>query len=208
MESYSLRSLKEVQQLTQEYASYSQSKGGLGHVLGGVVGLAIYLLNGLVGPGLLTAILTIALTLSWLFGKEILRRLLYRKFGQAQEIWTAEARKWHRGTIIFIILIFAIVGIVYIWLSRMSKPSDWLYMLFVVAMPLIAWRYLRTWEEFSVGIFLLCACAVTGGGGAYGLLDGPWVAGIALIMIFKGFREHSKFRALAARLQAQLMVKE
>ncbi|MBE3558212.1 MAG: hypothetical protein IMW89_03185 [Ktedonobacteraceae bacterium] len=208
MNSSALRTIDEVQQLTQEYASYSQSKNGLGNVLGGVVGLAIYLVNGLIGPGLLTALLTIGLTLTWLVGKEFIRRRFYRVFGEAQEVWTPQARRWHTGSIAFTALICVGVGVAFIWLGGLREPSGWLYLLFCAVMPWIAWRYLRTPNEFTVGIFLLCACAVTSAGGAYGLLYGSWAAFFSVLMLLKGIDEHRKFRALAIRLQAQWMVQE
>ncbi|GCE21060.1 hypothetical protein [Dictyobacter kobayashii] len=156
-----LRSIEEVQKLTQEYASYSQSKNGLGNVLGGVAGLAIVFANGVIGPGLLTAILTIGFTICWLVGKEVIRRKVYRSFGEARELWSPAARRWHRWAISFLILVVIVVWIIFIAFGGLAKPQGWLYLLFVASMPWIAWRYLRTTSEFVVGVFFLCACAVT-----------------------------------------------
>jgi hypothetical protein len=203
-----LRTIEEVQQLTQEYASYSQSKNGLGNVLGGIVGLTIVLVNGLIGPGLLTAILTIGLTICWLIGKEVIRRWLYRPFGNALEVWEPGARKWHKWSVAFVTLVAIGVWIFFIASGGIAKPQGWLYLLFVAIMPWIAWRYLRTVNEFVVGVFLLCACAVTSAGGAYGLLGWWWVGLFAVVMLYMGIIEHRKFRKLAAQLQAQRTVEE
>src|SRR5437588_7925306 len=90
----SARSIAELQQVTQEYASYSQSRGGLGNVLGGVVGLISFAALSLLG-GVVLAVLSVGLTVTWLVGKEIIRHRLYRIFGDAQEMWSASQRRGH-----------------------------------------------------------------------------------------------------------------
>jgi len=203
-----LRSIEEVQQLTQEYASYSRSRNGLGNVLGGGAGLAICLANGLFGPGMLTTIFTIGLTVVWLVGKEVMRKWLYRRFGEAQEVWPKKARRWHIGLVISLTLIIGGVCIAFIVLGGLTRPQGWLYLFFAVVMPCIAWRYLRTSAEFIVGVFLLCACAVTSVGSAYGLAFSWWAALASLLMLLSGIYEHRKFLRLVVHLQAQRVMEE
>ncbi|WP_338257233.1 hypothetical protein [Dictyobacter halimunensis] len=203
-----LRRTEEVQRLTQEYASYSQSRNGLGNVLGGVVGLIIVLLNGLVGPGFWTAVLTIGLTFGWLVGKEIIRHRVYLSLGMARELWSPRERKYHTWSVLFVALISIGVCVVFILLGGPTKPQGWLYLFFVALMPWISWRYLRTSNEFVVGVFLLCACAVTSAGGSYGLLGWWWVGLVALLMVYAGIVEHRRYGRLVAQLQAQRMVDE
>src|SRR5438445_11021691 len=109
MDDLQVRDLSAVQQLAEEYASYTVSKNGLGNVLGGSVGIAIFLVNGLLGRGLWTTVLTISLTVVWLGGKEVIRRRLYRIFGDVQESWSAKRRREH--SYIIVSLALASVGI-------------------------------------------------------------------------------------------------
>jgi hypothetical protein len=84
-----------LQRLSQGYASFSRSRGGLGNVLGGVVGLVVFGTVWLLGGTIGSAIITVGLTLVWLVGKEVIRRRLYRPIGQAREVWTGTARRTH-----------------------------------------------------------------------------------------------------------------
>jgi hypothetical protein len=214
MNTTDLRTIETVQQLTQEYASYSQSRNGWGKVLGGIAGLIICAFNVLVGPGLLTAVCTIVLTVAWLIGKEMIRKRFYQRFGEAQEVWSSSARRRQMGLVAFVSLIVIGVCVFFISLNGLSLPQGWLYVFFIVAMPWIVWRYLRSHDEFSVGVFLLCACAVTSDGGAYGPafswwggLISLWVALVSLWLLRSGFAEHRQFRLLEVQLEAQLQVR-
>lgn len=203
------QSLVEVQKVTSEYASYSQSKNGLGNLLGGVVVLIVYLLNALLGHGWLTTLLTIVLTIGWLVGKEVIRQRLYRRFGMAQERWPEKMRRSHLLSAIFTTICIAFVWGVFL-LKLYLSPWMWLFaLLSVVLTPWIGWRYLRGTNEFVVGTFLLIACIVVSAGGVFqptslegwgGTLLFPLTG---LIMIIGGFNEHRAFQKLAARLQSQ-----
>ena len=203
MDDAQLRPIREAQQLTQEYASYWQSRNGLGNVLGGVVGLVIYIANGVLGPGLLTAALTVGLTLLWLLGKELIRRWLYQPFGEVREIWAPSARRWHIaivGLLAFLVLGMLIWGLIG---GKFDDPRTWVAFLIYLATPAIAWRYLRTINEFLIGVPLLIACAYNTMGGALTFWDQPQVLLYALIMIAAGIAEHRQFQMLAAKLQAR-----
>src|SRR5438270_329130 len=90
----SARSIADLQQVTREYASFSRSRGGLGNVLGGVVGLISFAALWLLG-GIVLAALSVGLTLAWLVGKEIIRHQVYRPFGDVRELWSASQRRGH-----------------------------------------------------------------------------------------------------------------
>lgn len=198
--------LQAAQQLTAEYASYAQRRSGLGNVLGGIAGLAAYFVGLLYGPGTLTAAITIVATLAWLIGKELLRRQIYQAFGMAREPWPKPARRLQIGLTVFLALVAVGVLVGVLWNGYAANPGFWPYMLFVALTPLIAWRFLRTESEFIVGVFLLCACAVTSAGGAYDLANfgllfiAVPIAAIALIVL--GIREHRQFLVLREQLRA------
>jgi hypothetical protein len=201
-----LERLRAVNELTREYASYSQHRSGLGNVLGGVAGLLAYFVGLLHGPGLVTAAITIAATLSWLVGKEVLRRQVYQAFGSARAPWPTADRHLQLGLTAFLTAVSIWVLTMQVQLGRLSEPRYWPYILVVAVTPLIAWRFLRTQSEFIVGVFLLCASAVTSAGGAYSLADNGLlyvfvpVAAVALIVL--GLREHRQFLTLRDQLRA------
>jgi hypothetical protein len=204
MQQSQLERMRAAQELTREYASYSQQRAGLGNVLGGVAGLVVYFVGLLNGPGPLTALLTLAVTVGWLVGKELIRRRLYQAYGDARSAWPDDERQFHR-------LMTAFLGLISVWViaqqvlrGRLGDPQFWPYILLVGLTPLIAWFWLRTRGEFIVGVFLLAAAALTSAGSAYtvgnyGLLF-AFVPLVSLVMIGLGLREHRQFRALSTRL--------
>jgi hypothetical protein len=211
MESVHMRQAEQVQRLAEVYSSYSASKSGLGNVLGGIIGIAVYLINGLVGRSLWTTILTIGLTIAWLGGKEILRARLYRTFGTAQEISTLATKKLLQW--IIVISTFTALGIwILAWIAFLNPNLSIgpirlvLALALATSMPWLGWRYLRTPDEFMVGFFLLVCCAITSLGSAMvppgieGWLGTVWVPLYGLILIRRGIVEHHTFRHLARYL--------
>jgi len=201
---YSRDGIAELQQLTREYASFSRSRAGLGNVLGGVVGLVIFGVIWLFGGNRVTAAFAIVLTLLWLVGKEIMRRRLYRGFGEAQETWTGPLRRTHQLIVLILtplLLAFAVWIVAAGWLS---KPAvAWPYLIFCLATPLIMWRYLYTLNEIMIGFGLLFMCAITASGHTPALLGLAFMPAYAAAMIPLGLSEHRQFRALETRLQAR-----
>ncbi|MFO7323286.1 MAG: hypothetical protein DIU68_016270 [Chloroflexota bacterium] len=216
MDEMLLEDIHRRQQLSEAYASYSQTRGGLGKVLGGVVGLVVILAGTLLGGGVVTAGLTIGATLVWLLGKELIRARFYRPLGEVKEVWPDEKRREHLLFTGFVALISAGVAAFIIFNVGINNPGNWIYLAFVVLMPVLTWRYLRTPLEFIVGVFLLSACAVHGAGGAYSLapedfsleamskVAPAWPAFIgAVVLIGVGLREHRYFQELTSRLKAE-----
>jgi hypothetical protein len=212
MENAQLRQAEQVQRLAEEYAHYSASKNGLGNVLGGIAGIAIYLINGLLGRSLWTTILTIGITITWLGGKEILRARLYQTFGRVKAISTRYTRaflSWITGLSILAALSIWILA----WIAFLNPGLSIgpirlvLALLCAASLPWLGWRYLRTLDEFIIGFFLLICCAITSLGSAMvppgieGWLGTLWVPLYALILIRRGIIEHRAFPHLARAFQ-------
>ncbi len=199
------QSISEMQELTREYASFSQSRSGLGNVLGGVAGLASFAIMWLLGRGVATAILTVGLTFAWLVGKEVIRRQLYRPFGEARETWPASLRRGHMVSVAIISCVCAAFAVA-ILVRSLTAATPWSlalpYLIFCLITPGIAWRYLRTVNEFMVGFYLLFASAVVSAGF---VPDRLWLVAIlpwySLVLVVLGLREHRQFQDLAARLR-------
>jgi hypothetical protein len=203
----SRRSIGEIQQVTQEYASFSQSRSGLGNVLGGVAGLVAFAAMWLLGQGIVTAVLTAGATVAWLVGKEIIRTRLYRPFGDARETWPAGQRRAHLISVAIVaavLAVFAVLIVVHALLTNTSWSIVLPYLVYCAVTPWIAWRYLRTTNEFMVGLFLLLASAITSAGFVPDrLLFTAILPLYSVALIVFGLKEHRQFQALAARLRAQ-----
>jgi hypothetical protein len=98
-----------------------------------------------------------------------------------------------------------VILLIYIQDGRISKPQSWPYLFFVIIIPPVSWRFLRTPLEFIVGVSLLAACAVHSAGGAYNLLTmiytWPWLIG-AVLLIPAGIAEHRRFLDLSQQLNS------
>ncbi len=212
-----MQEIQQRQQFAEEYASFAQSRNGLGKVIGGLVGIVVILTGTLLGGGLTTAVVTIGATGVWLVAKEVLRARLYQPYGVAAEQWRAENRRTHNWAVAVVALVAAAIIAFVIWRGDLDSPTDWVYLFFVAAMPLITWRFLRTPLEFIVGVFLLAACAVHGAGGAYslvpiaalslaeiGMLLATWSPFLgAFYLVWLGIREHRDFQRLTRRMEMQ-----
>jgi hypothetical protein len=211
MDGTQMRDPSEVQRLAEEYASYSVSKSGLANVLGGIAGIVIYLLNGLLGRGIWTTVLTIALTLSWLAGKELLRTFLYRPFGKAQEKWSEGQRRGQVVLARFFILIAVMLWFMFwdgYFLGKIPLIRLVLGLAVATSTPWIAWRYLHNIDEIMVGAFLLICCALVSVGSVLGQgldawMGAAWMPLYSLVLLWRGVDEHRRFRRLARQLRAQ-----
>lgn len=202
----SRRTVGELRELSQEYASYSQSRGGLGNVLGGVAGLLIFAALWLLGPGVVMAVITVGLTMAWLVGKEVIRQRLYRPFGEAREAWPEDQRRCHLGAVGLITAALA-VFLVMIIAHSLTTGAPWSvtapYALFCLVTPWIAWRYLRTTNELVVGFYLLFSCAITSAGFTPDrLITVALLPAYAALLVIFGLREHRQFQDLAHRLRS------
>ncbi len=211
MDGTHINDLAEVERLAEEYASYSMSKGGLANVLGGIAGIVIYLLNGLLGRGIWTTVLTIALTISWLVGKELLRAFLYRPFGEAREKWSEGQRRSQMWMAVPLILAAVILWVIF-WYGYFTGivPVIRLVLGLAVAasMPWVAWRYFHNLDEMMVGAFLLMSCALVSVGSLLGegleaWTVAAWMPLYALILLLRGLDEHRRFRHLTGQLHAR-----
>jgi hypothetical protein len=155
--------LERVQQLTQDYASYSQSRNGLGKVLGGVVGLIVALANGLIGPGWLTASLTIGLTIAWLISKEVIRRHFYQRFGEARERWVNDARRMHIGQVAFVLLVAVGATLGFIALGGLALPTK-CRRVYGGRLPALCQRSNRCWRGLRANLLLMVDLDVYLGG--------------------------------------------
>jgi hypothetical protein len=192
--------LAELESVTREYARFSRSAGGLGSVLGGLLCLASYAAGGLLGTSGPVRASLIAIPFVWIVCKELIRRHYYQHLGAAAE---PESRRERNGRVVTT-AVTALISIVIAAgvLARGDRLTDAAgYLAVVVAMPVVAWLWLRTPLEFVTGIFLMCQAAVAFNGSAYPLLGVAIVFPFAAVaLIVAGVRDHLRFRAVTERI--------
>ena len=200
MQSHSIRNLQETQQLTQEYGSYSLGRNGLGDVLGGVAYLAAFLIGEVKASGIWASIVTLALLLTWLVGKEIIRLRVYQAFGLARLKRPLDKHVLRLCTVGAFALIAAGMWLLIIKQGWLPEPRSWLLLPLLTVMPWIAWNYLRTAGEVVIAIPLTISVL-----DPVVLQFGGWIEVVMLllatILIVMGMVEHIHFRKLAAQLQ-------
>ena len=196
----------ELSELTRRYARFSRSAAGLGSVLGGVLALVAYFTGALAPLAPWSRLLLASTPLVWIGAKEALRHRYYQRFGRVVERPDRSEYRWHVVLTIFIAVVSAGVTVVMVGGMVMSgwtalPLARWLgYMAFVVALPFLVWRYMRTMAEFVVGVFLVAQAALVLGGGNYELGQQIQAPVFAVVLIVFGIREHLEFRVLTRRL--------
>ena len=198
-----MRSLDDIQQFTRDYASFDRRRSGLGNVLGGAVGVAVYAASAVPAHGPLMAALAVGLTVVWLVGRELIRRRVYRCLGDAREPWPAEERRRHRIFVTILALTLTAFATFLVVAKGFSDPTIVPYLIFCAITPPLVWRYLRTQTEALVGIYLLFICAICLSGHSPALLALASLPAEAAALLALGAQEHRQFRALIARLDAR-----
>lgn len=189
--------------LTERYARYSRSAGGLSSVFGGILVLGVFLV-GAFAP--LTSGMRWALAsapLFWLLGKELLRALYYQRHGGVGEHISPQLQRKHRWMVLYLFAISALVVTGVLWLKRDTGLQGPMlgYLLLVVALPVVAMRWFWSESDFLVGVLLFCQAAVVFAGGHYG---GAWIAFAGLgasIAVVNGIREHREFLQIREQLR-------
>jgi hypothetical protein len=202
--------LTAVQKLTHEYAKFSRDAVGLGHVFGGVL---VFLLVSLVGRDSLSPWEGVLLGITpfiWIITKEWLHRSYYQFSGRV----TQPAKRWHDLILGILAGLIAALTVAILLAHRLAQAFSWNLALkttvcvaILLAMPYLAWRYLRAPYEFVTGVFLLALSAFLLSGD---LRIAARVAGtlgivaeiVALVMILAGFAEHMKFLKLRRKMRA------
>jgi hypothetical protein len=192
--------LAELEAVTREYARFSRSAGGLGSVLGGLLGLGSYAAGGLLGTSGPVRAALIAIPFVWIVCKELMRRHYYQHLGAAAEQETRRGRNGRVVTTAVTALVSVTVAAPV--LARGDRVMDAAgYLAVVVAMPVVAWLWLRSPLEFVTGTFLMCQAAVAFNGTAYPLLSVAVVFPFAAVaLIVAGVRDHLRFRRVTERI--------
>ncbi len=188
-----LPDLDRVQALTQDYARYSRSAGGLLTALAGLAALLAY--------GLGSRALLVTLPLAWLAAKVWLGSR-YQPFGRVEE----RPSPLQRWTHVLSCAVLALAGaaILVLALRRLGpaglNPRVVGYLAFVGALPIVAWFWLRSTWDFILGVYLFCQAALAAGGAPP--QAGPWpLPFFGALAVLVGIVEHLRFRRLRVQIQ-------
>ena len=202
-----LAELDRLQQLTERYASYTRSAGGLSTLLGSVLCLVMFTLGLTVALDQTARNLLTLLPLLWLLAKELLRRYYYQRAGAVGERISTSQNRQHLGATLFTALICALIigaGIVKFGIDGLlSLPAPrQAYFLIALLMPIVVWRWLWSSSDYVIGVLLLCQAAVIVAGSHY-KADwlGLYIVVMSLIYLYVGWKEHREYLQLRAELQ-------
>jgi hypothetical protein len=194
MDSPLFEHMKKKAKRAEQYASFSQTHGGLGNILGGGVFIAVHFVTWYIKPGIVFATLIFSLAAIYLIGKEVIRKTVYLRFGNPREIWSKGVTFCHTGMIISF-AILALTG----WLTRILKGTitlqQLILLLLLTGIPVIIWRCMRSLVDFIAGFLLLDACLFAASGQQLSFMVQYPLAfpliGLGLAVI--GFFEHREY---------------
>lgn len=137
-----------------------------------------------------------------------MRRAYYQRHGHVSEVLSAEERRSHviLTGITALISLFILVSFFVAKGTRLAEASAWQqagYLAFVVALPVLVWFFMRTTEEYLVGVLLVCQAAVLLAGGNYELeWQNAYFPLFAAFAVVAGFRQHSTYLRLERQLRS------
>ncbi len=193
----------ELEAITRDYARYADSAGGWSAMAGGVLGLASFAIGATLAPTPAVRGILVVLPLLWILLKAASTRY-YQQLGRVQPVLDPAALRIRRrlaGGITAIVTLVVIGRLAQAAETREPLLVTTGYLLAVLAIPLVGWRYLRTPMELVIGTFLFSQAALALGGFAYGEMSVAWLfVPVAVLLIGHGIRDHKRFRALQARI--------
>ncbi len=199
--------LDRLAELSARYARYSRSAGGLSTVFGGALMFAVFTVAAFVELAPASRIALALAPLLWLAVKEGLRRCYYQRAGMAMQKPSPSERRQHFWWTIYLAVISAVVAVTLIY--RVVSQGDGLplakigYLVMVVAMPLVAWRWFWSASDFIVGVLLFCQAAVVLGGSQYPPLWLLYVGLCTVLVVGAGWREHLDYLRLRRDLDGE-----
>jgi len=199
--------LAELESITRDYARYAESAGGLSAVVGGALCLFSFGLGAALAPSAGLRGTLMAIPVIWLIIKHYAANRYYQRLGRVGETLDRGRLLMQRGLIAGVSALVVIIMIgVFLGLADVALPSTslaaGLYLAVLIAIPLIAWRWLRTPIDLVVGTFLLCQAALAGAGRSYPLWSVALIfVPVAVLMIATGVRDHRHFRLLEQRIR-------
>jgi len=201
-----LADLDRLQALSEQYARYSRSAGGLSSVFGGLLCLTMFGIALTMELNQSAKVLLAAAPLFWLASKELLRRYYYQRAGAALDKLSVNQHRLHNGLTAFVGLVTLLILAAGFWkfglAGFLALPWPKLsYFLIVAAMPLVVWRWLWSSSDFIVGVSMICQSALIIAGSHYQFdFLGAYMIFAGLFSLLLGIKEHRDYLQLRREL--------
>jgi hypothetical protein len=200
--------LEQLQSLTQNYAKFSRSATGLGGVIGGMIGLTIFLIGAFSNPPLWARALMVLALPIWFVLKAWLRNHYYQRHGTALETLDKTGtfiERFVQGGIGGIAAVMLIVC-AFLVITNPEKIASLpvLNKTALLAAPLaglLLWRQINTILEFLVVINLMVQTVMLASGTNWTWGNQTTMLFYSGLLIVIGLVEHLRFRKLETQLQ-------
>jgi len=192
--------LPELAAVTRDYARYADAAGGWSAIIGGALALISLVVGAAFAATPPVRLSLLAMPCLWLLSKYLAVRH-YQRHGAVQALTDVLVIRVRLGLLAGVVAILGIVFIGSIADSAKWRVSDLAYIGILLAMPLVAAKWLRTPLDLVIGSFLFCQAALAASGSSFGRSPVAWlVLPAALLLIAHGVHDHRNFRALEARI--------
>lgn len=197
-----LSDLDRLQALSEQYARYNRSAGGLSSVIGGLLCLLMFVAALTLELSQPARLLVAAAPLFWLASKELLRRYYYQRAGAALDRLSKSQHRQHYALTAFVAAVSLIIIALACWkfglLGLLELPWPKLgYFMVVALMPVVVWRWLWSSSDFIVGVSMICQAALIVAGRHYQLdLLGAYLIFAGLFSLLLGIKEHRDYLQL------------
>lgn len=197
-----LPDLDRLQALSERYARYNRSAGGISSVIGGLLCLLMFVIALTLELGQPARLLLAAAPLYWLAAKELLRRYYYQRAGAALDRLSKNEHRLHYTLTAFVAAVSLFILGIGVWkfgvVGLLQLPWPKLgYFFVVVLMPLVVWRWLWSSSDFIVGVSMICQAALIVAGRHYQLdLLGAYLIFAGLFSLLLGIKEHRDYLQL------------
>jgi hypothetical protein len=195
--------LAELEAVTRDYARFAGDAAGWSAIIGGSLALASMWIGAGFDSSPTARGVVIAIPVLWLLLKQ-LAVAWYQRCGRVQPTTDAVALGTRRWLLIGVTAIVIVVAGGKMASVDSSIDTDTVvYLAGVLAIPVIAWRFLRTPLDLAIGTFLLCQAVLASSGADLRFSGVAWIfVPAAALMIAYGVRDHFRFRILQQRIAA------
>jgi hypothetical protein len=201
--------LEQLQTVTREYAKFSRSATGLSSVIGGTIGLAIFLIGAFSNPPLWARALMVLAIPIWFVLKTWLRNHYYQRHGTARETFdklSTNLERFVQGGIGGIAAIMLIVC-AFLVITNPDKVANLpalnkIALLIAPLVGLLLCRQINTVLEFLVVMNLMVQTVMLASGSNWTLGNQATVLFYSGLLIVIGIIEHLRFRKLEAQLKS------
>lgn len=200
--------LEQLQTLTREYAKFSRSATGLGSVIGGMIGLAIFLIGAFTNPPLWARALMVLAIPIWFVLKAWLRNHYYQRRGMALENLdklSSNVERFVQGGIGGIAAVMLIVC-AFLVITNPEKIANLpaLNKMALIAAPLaglLLCRQINTVLEMLVVMNLMIQTVLLASGANWTWGNQATMLLYSGLLIMIGLIEHVRFRKLELQLK-------